>query len=171
MFDDPPACWLHRQASFINAVLPAETPRPASTTTGSRFRPIDQEGILFAGELTVVGKNGNRPEVIDFLERFIGQEVQCEMGGVPASSRSRRTSNVDADCYANDILADASVILTEALDGGHRAVRRVRPDAGRGGAAGASGPAWSSTCRKDPDSLDGMLDDIEASWPRSGSDS
>ena len=45
---------------------------------------------------------------------------------------SRRTSNVGPDCYANDILADASVILTDALEDGHRAVRRLRPDAGRG---------------------------------------
>ena len=61
------------------------------------------------------------------------------MGGVQASSRISPNVNVGPDCYANDILADASVILTDALDRGHRTVRRLRPHAGRGRAAAASG--------------------------------
>ena len=35
------------------------------------------------------------------------------MGGVTASSRISPNVDVGPDCYANDILADASVILTE----------------------------------------------------------
>ena len=108
MFENPPKCWLHRQASFINAFFPEDT------VAGEDYDwfplpPIDQEGTLYAGELTVVGTTGNRPEVKDFLDQFIDQEVQCAMGGVPASSRISPNVNVGPDCYANDILADASV--------------------------------------------------------------
>ena len=112
MFDDPPGCWLHRQASFINAFFP-EDAEAGVDYDWFPFPPIDQEGTLYAGELTVVGTNGNRPEVVDFLERFIAEEVQCAMGGVQASSRISPNVDVGPDCYANEILADASVILTD----------------------------------------------------------
>ena len=86
MFDNPPKCWLHRQASFINSFFPDDT-EAGVDYDWFPLPPLDQHGTLFGGELTVVGKNGNRPEVVDFLKRFIGEEVQCAMGGVAASSR------------------------------------------------------------------------------------
>ena len=100
-FGDAPLPDVRRPAEVLAAppgelhqrLLPGGRRWPASTTTGSRCPPIDQEGILYAGELTVVGKNGNRPEVVDFLKRFIAEDVQCEMGGVAASSRI--SPNVD----------------------------------------------------------------------------
>jgi alpha-glucoside transport system substrate-binding protein len=163
MFQDPPGCWLHRQASFINAFF------PDGTVAGEDYDwfplpPIDQEGILFAGELTVVGSNANRPEVVDFLNQFIGEEVQCEMGGVVASSRISPNVNVGPDCYANEILADASVVLTEALETGTGRfdASDLMP------AAVGSGSFWTGMIeymQGGPDSLAGVLDDIEASWP------
>jgi alpha-glucoside transport system substrate-binding protein len=117
MFEDPPGCWLHRQASFINAFFPAET-EAGVDYDWFPLPPIDQEGTLFAGELAVIGTAGNRPEVKDFLEQFMAEEIQCGMGGVTESSRISPNINVGPECYANDILADASVVLTEALAGG-----------------------------------------------------
>ena len=102
---------------------------------GLRLVPVPPDrsgGDLYAGELTVVGTNGNRPEVVDFLNQFIDQEVQCAMGGVQASSRISPNVNVGSDCYVNDLFADASAILTEALASGTGAIRRLGPDAGRG---------------------------------------
>jgi alpha-glucoside transport system substrate-binding protein len=163
MFDSPPKCWLHRQASFINSFFP-ETAVAGTDYDWFPLPPIDQEGILFAGELTVVGKNANRPEVVDFLERFIAQDVQCEMGGVAASSRISPNVNVGADCYANDILADASVVLSDALKEG----------TGRFDASDlmpaqvGQGSFWTGMVKYvqgGPSSLDGVLNDIEASWP------
>jgi len=163
MFEDPPKCWLHRQASFINSFFPEDAeagvdydwfPLPA----------IDQEGTLYAGELTVVGKNGNRPEVVDFLKRFIAEDVQCEMGSVTASSRISPNVNVGPDCYANDILAGASEVLTEALKSGtgrFDASDLMPAEVG-------SGSFWTGMIeymQGGPGSLDGVLDDIEASWP------
>jgi alpha-glucoside transport system substrate-binding protein len=165
MFEDPPGCWLHRQASFINAFFPEGT-EAGVDYDWFPLPPIDQEGILFAGELAVVGTAGNRAEVLDFLNRFIGQEVQCAMGAVEGSSRISPNIEVGPDCYANAILADASVILTDALEagtGGFDASDLMPPEVG-------SGSFWTGMVeymQQGPDSLQGILDDIEASWPAS----
>jgi alpha-glucoside transport system substrate-binding protein len=161
MFEDPPNCWLHRQASFINAEFP-EDAEAGVDYDWFVLPPIDQEGILYAGELTVVGEN--RPEVVDFLERFIAENVQCEMGGVQASSRISPNVDVGPDCYANEILADASVVLTDALEEG----------TGRFDASDlmpaqvGSGSFWTGMVEYmtgGPDNRDQVLESIESSWP------
>jgi alpha-glucoside transport system substrate-binding protein len=161
MFNDPPGCWLHRQASFINAFFP-EGNEAGVDYDWFPFPPIDQEGTLFAGELAVVFSN--RPEIVDFLEGFMGEEVQCAMGGVEASSRISPNVNVGPDCYANEILADASVVLTDALEAGtgrFDASDLMPTEVG-------AGSFWSEMMayvQGGPDSLQTALDDIEASWP------
>lgn len=161
MFDDPPKCWLHRQASFINAFFP-EGVEAGTDYDWFPFPPIDQEGTLFAGELAVPFRNA--PEIRDFLDRFVGEEVQCAQGAVQGSSRISPNVNVGPDCYVNDILADASAVLTTALEEGHG-----RFDASdlMPSAVGA-GSFWTGMVRymqRGPQSLEGVLGDIEASWP------
>lgn len=161
MFDDPPKCWLHRQASFINAFFP-EDAEAGVDYDWFPFPPIEQEGTLFAGELAVVFRNA--PEVKDFLEKFMGEEVQCEMGGIQASSRISPNVNVGPDCYANELLAGASEVLTEALASGtgrFDASDLMPPAVG-------SGSFWTGMVqymRQGPESLDGILEEIESSWP------
>jgi alpha-glucoside transport system substrate-binding protein len=161
MFEDPPGCWLHRQASFINANFP-EDAEAGVDYDWFQLPPIDQEGTLYAGELTVVGSN--RPEVVDFLNRFIAEDVQCEMGGVQASSRISPNVNVGPECYANDILADASVVLTDALTAGtgrFDASDLMPAEVG-------SGSFWTGMIdymRGGPDNVEQVLDEIESSWP------
>jgi alpha-glucoside transport system substrate-binding protein len=163
MFNDPPGCWLHRQASFINASFP-ETAEAGVDYDWFPLPAIDQEGTLFGGELTVVGTNGNRPEVKDFLDRFMAEDVQCEMGGVQASSRISPNVNVGPDCYANDILADASVVLTDSLTSGtgrFDASDLMPAEVG-------SGSFWTGMIeymRNGPDNVETVLDNIEDSWP------
>lgn len=163
MFDTPPKCWLHRQASFINSFFP-ETAKAGVDYDWFALPKIDKEGTLYAGELTVVGKAGNRPEVVDFLKQFMGKEVQCKMGSVTASSRISPNVEVGSDCYANKILADASVVLTKALkDGTGRfdASDLMPTEVG-------SGSFWTGMVeyvKGGPSSLDKVLADIEASWP------
>jgi alpha-glucoside transport system substrate-binding protein len=162
MFDDPPGCWLHRQASFINAFFPEGT-EAGVDYDWFPLPPIDQEGTLFAGELAVIGTAGNRQEVKDFLDEFIAEEIQCGMGGVTASSRISPNVNVGPECYANDILADASVVLTDALASG---TGRFDASDLMPGEVGA-GSFWTGMVeymQQGPDSLQGVLDDIEASW-------
>jgi alpha-glucoside transport system substrate-binding protein len=163
MFEDPPGCWLHRQASFINAFFPEGTEAGVDYDWFA-LPPIDQEGTLFAGELAVVGTAGNRPEVRDFLERFMAEDVQCALGGDPLSTRISPNINVGADCYANDILADASTVLTDALAAGTAGfdASDLMP-----GAVGA-GSFWTGMVdymRQGPQSIEGILQEIEASWP------
>lgn len=163
MFDNPPKCWLHRQASFINSFFP-ETAKAGVDYDWFPFPSIDQQGTLYAGELTVVGKNANRPEVKDFLERFIAEDVQCKMGGVQASSRISPNVNVGPDCYANNILSDASEILTKALKEGTGRfdASDLMP------AAVGSGSFWTGMVnyvKGGPSSLDGVLSTIDKSWP------
>ena len=161
MFEDPPGCWLHRQASFINSFFP-EDAEAGVDYDWFPLPPIDQEGVLFGGELTVVGQN--RPEVVDFLERFISQEVQCAMGGVQASSRISPNVDVEPDCYVNDILADSSEILTTSLeDGSGRFDASDLMPAQVGSDAFWTGMMTYVT--QGPDSLDSVLNDIEKSWP------
>jgi alpha-glucoside transport system substrate-binding protein len=163
MFDSPPKCWLHRQASFINAFFP-EDAEAGVDYDWFPFPPIDEQGTLFAGEFAVVGTGGNRPEVVDFLEQFMAEDVQCAMGGIDASSRISPNVNVGPDCYANEILADASVVLTGALEDGtgrFDASDMMPSEVG----AGSFWTGMLDYMTGGPDSLDGVLDDIEASWP------
>jgi alpha-glucoside transport system substrate-binding protein len=164
MFEDPPKCWLHRQATFINSFFPEGT-EAGVDYDWFPFPPIDQEGILFGGELTVIGTAGNRPEVKDFLEKFIGQEVQCAMGGVEASSRVSPNVEVGGDCYANDILGAAAEVLAEANEAG----------SGRFDASDlmpaevGSGSFWTGMVKYvqggSVDNAASILGEIEASWP------
>jgi alpha-glucoside transport system substrate-binding protein len=162
MFDNPPGCWLHRQASFITAFFP-EDAEPGADYDWFPLPPIDQEGTLFAGELAVTFRNA--PEVRDFLERFMGEEVQCAMGSEPGSSRISPNVNVGSDCYPNPILAGASEVLTEAVNAGTAgfdASDLMPPEVG-------SGSFWTGMVeymQSGPDALPGILEEIEASWPQ-----
>ena len=165
MFDSPPKCWLMRQANFINGFFPKDT-KPGVDYDWFPLPPIDKQGTLFGGELTVVGKNAARPEVVDFLKQFSGKDVQCAMGGSTASSRISPNVDVGKDCYVNPILADASVVLTGSLkDGtGRFDASDLMP------AAVGSGSFWTGMVdymKGGPDSLKGVLDTIEKSWPTS----
>jgi alpha-glucoside transport system substrate-binding protein len=162
MFNDPPGCWLHRQASFINGFFP-EDAEAGVDYDWFPLPPIDQEGTLFAGELSVVTRNS--PEVLDFLDRFSGEEVQCAQGGVTASSRISPNIDVGPDCYANDILAAASEVLTTALAEGHGRfdASDLMP------AAVGSGAFWTGMLDyingESTDRAASVLADIDSAWP------
>jgi alpha-glucoside transport system substrate-binding protein len=165
MFEDPPGCWLHRQATFIIGAAPF----PEDAEAGVDYDwfplpPIDQEGTLYAGEFAVVGTAGARPEVVDFLEQFSGEAIQCAQGADPASSRISANINVGPDCYANQILADSAVVLTDAIanDTGRFDASDLMP-----GEVGA-GSFWTGMVQymqDGPESLSSVLDEIESSWP------
>jgi alpha-glucoside transport system substrate-binding protein len=102
--------------------------------------------------------------VKDFLDKFMAEEVQCEMGGVAASSRISPNVNVGPDCYANELLAGASEVLTESLEAG---TGRFDASDLMPTAVGA-GSFWTGMVeymRQGPEAIDGILEDIESSWP------
>src|SRR3546814_1942118 len=102
--------------------------------------------------------------ISDWSSDVCSSDLQCAMGGTEASSRISPNIEVGPDCYANDILADASVVLTDALEndtGRFDASDMMPPEVG-------SGTFWTGMIdyvRGGPDSLDGVLAAIEASWP------
>jgi len=161
MFEDPPNCWLHRQASFIPAFFPEDV-EAGVDYDWFPFPTIDVEGTLFAGEMSAVFRDA--PEVRDFIEKFAGTDLQCAQGAEPRSSRISPNISVGADCYANEELADAAAILTDAL-----AADIARFDASDlMPPAVGSGSFWTGMIeymQQGPDSLQGVLDSIESSWP------
>lgn len=161
MFQDPPGCWLHHQATFISAFFP-EDAKSGVDYDWFPFPAIETSDVLFAGELAVAFDN--RAEIVDFLERFSSEEVQCAMAGDPALGRLSPNVNVGADCYANPILGDASAILAEALANGTAGF-----DAGdQMPAQVGSGSYWTGMVeymQGGPQSLEGVLQEIDASWP------
>jgi alpha-glucoside transport system substrate-binding protein len=167
LFTEPdPGCYLHRQASFIAAQPAFEGQEAGVDFDWFPLPPIDQDGTLYAGELTVVGTDADPDVAKDFLDRFIAENVQCAMGGVQASSRISPNVNVGPDCYTDELLAGASEVLTEALASGtgrFDASDLMPAEVG-------SGSFWTGMIvyvRDGPGSLDGVLTDIEDSWPSS----
>jgi len=163
MFDNPPKCWLYRQATFINAFFP-KTAVAGTDYDWFPFPPIDKQGILMAGELSTVFKD--TPAVRDFLQRFSGVEVQCAQGKETATSRVSPNLGVKSDCYANPQLAKAADVLTKAIADG-----TARFDASdQMPSAVGSGTFWSGMVQfiqSVSGSLKGVLDNIEKSWPKS----
>ncbi len=166
MFQDPPACWLHRQASFIPQFF--DSPDGSDLVAGEdysvfAFPDIDpgKKGALIAGELAAVF--ADRPEVRAFLADFTSVAVQCAQGGTDAGRISPNTG-VGPDCYKNPITATQAGAVVDALK-----VNGARFDASdlMPSAVGA-GSFWTGMVdymRGGPSSLDGVLQAIDASWP------
>jgi len=159
MFDDPPKCWLHRHANFINAFFP-DTAKAGTDYDWFPFPMIDKDGVLFGGELSVVTKD--TPEVRDFIKRFASKDVQCAQGGTPATSRISPNVEVGKECYANQNLGRAADVLTSALKKG---TGRFDASDMMPSAVG-SGSFWTGMVkylRGEPGPQ--VLDEIEKSWP------
>ena len=166
MFQEPPGCWLHRQANFINAFFPTD----AVAGKDYDFFPFpnidipNQQTALIAGELAVIFRDA--PEVVDFVKKFSDTKVQCDQGSDPLTSRISPNANVAPSCYANATLGKAADTVKVALQGGD-----ARFDASdQMPSAVGSGSFWTGMVKylqEGPDSLDGVLDDIEKSWPAS----
>jgi alpha-glucoside transport system substrate-binding protein len=164
MFKNPPGCWLHRQANFINAFFP-KTAVAGVDYDWFPFPSIDRPGdsALFGGELSVIFKD--TPAVRDFMKRFAGTDVQCAQGGSAATSRISPNINVKSDCYANKLLAGASTVLTSSLAAGTGRfdASDLMPT------AVGSGSFWTGMVKyfkNGAGSLAGVLSDIEKSWPK-----
>ena len=79
-------------------------------------------------------------------------------------SRLSPNINVGQDCYANAVLADSSAVLTAALadgTGGFDASDLMPADVG----AGSFWTGMVDYMRQGPDSLDGIMQEIQDSWP------
>jgi len=165
MFNDPPSCYLFRQASFITNFFPEGL--TAGVDYGVFPFPAIDEGVsgaLIAGELAAVFRDA--PEVKAFIENFTSTEVQCAQGGFEGVQRISPNINVGADCYKDELTASQAQSITDALKAGG-----ARFDASDlMPSAVGSGSFWTGMVdymRGGPAALDQVLKDIDGSWPAS----
>ena len=158
LFDDPPSCWLHRQASFIPAFF------PDSAVIGENvdffyFPMIDPEygePVLTAGDIAAM--YNDRPEVRAVMAHLAtGESMKgwVEAGGfiAPHSDASLDWYTTDLDRNLADILYNASVTRFDGSD--------LMPGAVGAGAFWTNITDWVTN----PD-LDTQLPSIDAAWPR-----
>jgi alpha-glucoside transport system substrate-binding protein len=157
MFDNPPGCWLHRQASFIPQFFPSGAEYgidydyfylpPIDSTYGSP--------VLVAGD--IYGIFADRPEMRDFVAFLsTGESVRAivEMGGwlSPHNDASLDWYPTDAERGYAEILANADTVRFDGSD--------LMP------AEIGSGAFWQGIVDyvngKD---LDTILSDIDLAWP------
>jgi len=168
MFNDPPSCYMHRQASFITQFFDAQDGRTLVAGKDYNvfaFPDIDpgKKGALIAGELGAVFND--RPEVREFLNDFISTDLQCAQGGTDAGRISPNV-NVGPDCYKDSITGTAAGAIVAALkiDGARFDASDLMPS------VVGSGSFWTGMIdymQGGPSSLDKVLKDIDDSWPSS----
>lgn len=166
MFNDPPNCYMHRQATFIPAFFPED--QGLEPITDYNFFPFPDiegnSGALIAGGLGAVFNN--RPEIKDFLDNYTSPEVQCLIGSGDATQISANV-NVDVEnCYGNEIIQQAAGVIQQALNDG---VARFDASDLMPPAVG-SGEFWNGMnnyTNNGPDNLDEVMQAIDAAWPTS----
>jgi alpha-glucoside transport system substrate-binding protein len=171
MFNDPPSCFLHRQATFITNFFnaPGDEEGESGLVAGEdyavfAFPDIDEgkKGALGAGEMAAIFRDA--PEVREFLADFIDADVQCAQGSIEGVARISPNINVGPDCYRDDIISSAAGGIIEALkvDGFRFDASDLMPS------AVGSGSFWTGMIdymTGGPDSLAEVLEAIDTSWP------
>ncbi|HKJ57320.1 MAG TPA: ABC transporter substrate-binding protein [Nitriliruptoraceae bacterium] len=166
MFQDPPQCMMHRQATFITNFFPGAGSDDELTAGEDYdffpFPDIDgNSGALMAGQMLAIFRNA--PEVKEYLDLYTAQEPQCALGTIAGISFISPRLDVGEDCYDNIIIAQAAGTLNEALNSG---VARfdgsdlMPPEVG-------SGEFWNSMNNytdSGPDNLDDVLASIDAAF-------
>jgi alpha-glucoside transport system substrate-binding protein len=158
MFDDPPSCWLHRQANFITAFF------PEGLTAGEDYDffflpPIDADErprpVLVAGD--IFAAYNDRPEVrqvMEYLTTGASTEAWLKSGGFVSPHKDTPLDwyPTETDRGYAEIVAEASVVRFDASD--------LMP-----GAVGA-GSFWSGMVDYvNGEDLDQVMQEIDASWP------
>jgi alpha-glucoside transport system substrate-binding protein len=158
MFDDPPSCWMHRQASFIPAFFPDDV------TVGEDvdffyLPPIKPDEypkpVLGAGD--IFAAYNDRPEVrkvMEYLTTGESTKAWLQAGGFvsPHNDTPLEWYPTETDRKYAEILSEASVFRFDGSD--------LMP-----GAVGA-GSFWQGMVDYvNGEDLDQVMQDIDASWP------
>lgn len=158
MFDDPPNCWLHRQASFIPAFFPDDVVL-GEDVDFFYFPMIDPqfgEPVLIAGDIFAM--YNDRPEVRAVMAHLATGEssrISIENGVIIAPHKT-----ADLDWYTNEfdrrfaeMIQDASTVRFDGSD--------LMPGPVGAGAFWTEITAWVTG-----QPLDETLSRIDAAWPR-----
>ncbi|MEO8289126.1 MAG: ABC transporter substrate-binding protein [Chloroflexota bacterium] len=160
LFENPPSCWLHRQASFITNNFPASA-KVGTDVAYFYLPPIDAaEGKPVLGSGSLAAMFNDRPEVRAVMEFLAtGESIKEEVkAGVAVAPQK----DADPSWYPTDAARGFAQILQEAttfrFDGSD-----LMP-----GAVGA-GSFWTgivSWVQADGKNTDEVLKTIDASWPK-----
>lgn len=116
MFNDPPSCYMTGLWTFITNFFP-EGVTALEDYNFFPFPTIDGNGgALIGGELA--GVLNNRPEVLDFVKRFVSKDVQCAQGSIEGIARISPNIEVGSDCYRDQLIGQAADTITAALSDG-----------------------------------------------------
>ncbi|NLG99377.1 MAG: carbohydrate ABC transporter substrate-binding protein [Chloroflexi bacterium] len=115
MFEDPPSCMMHRQASFITTFFMEQFPDLQAGTdyTFFTFPPIDEQfgnPLLVAGDL--FGMFNDTPQARSFMQYMTTAEAQAiwaERGGFISANRS-----MDPSVYPDEISQKIGEMIVEA---------------------------------------------------------
>ncbi|HVR76852.1 MAG TPA: ABC transporter substrate-binding protein [Acidimicrobiia bacterium] len=167
MFNEPPSCMFHRQASFIASFFP-EGVEPGVDADFFNFPAIDTSlpaAAMGGGELAIVFNN--RPEVVAFVEAYAGPDLQCVVAspaghGVAGIERISANANTSADCYESDTVKKQAEAVSAALgaNGFVFDASDLMPSAVGQGSFWTGMVDWT---RGTPTAE--VLESIEASWP------
>jgi len=157
LFQDPPGCYLHRQASFITSFIEDQFPDLEAGTGYNffEFPPIDEQygnPLLIAGDL--MGVFNDTPQsraVAQWLVTADAQRIWAERGGFLAPNKQ-----VDPAVYPDQITAQIADLLTQAT--------AVRFDASDLMPEAVNNAFWSGIVDfvSDPSQLDSVLQSIES---------
>lgn len=158
MFEDPPGCFLHRQASFIQQSFPEDT--EFGTDYNFFYFPEITDGAgrgsLIAGDLAAVyTDNPNAFEFIQFAATAEAQELWAAEGGFLCAN-----AGCDTGAYPNESFAQQGELLASSdfarFDGSD-----LMPGAVGAGAFWTEVTAWINGSQD----LDTTLANIDAAWP------
>jgi alpha-glucoside transport system substrate-binding protein len=159
MFEDPPQCWLHRQANFITSFFPEGTEYGVDYDF-FYLPPVDEaygKPFLVAGDL--IAMFNDRPEVRALMEYFTTpQSVSgwLEGGGAIAAHQT-----ATQDMYGSDLDWGVSLLVADAtsfrFDGSDLMPGEV-----------GSGAFWEQISSYVAGSveLDAAMQAIDAAWPQ-----
>lgn len=158
MFDDPPGCYLHHQASFITSFFEENQPDVAeagSTYDFFMFPPIEYNGVVASGDL--FGMFNDTPQAQSLMQYLVtpeAQQIWVERGGALSPNKG-----VDLSAYPDDISRKAAEALVNAEE--------VVFDASDLMPTEMNAAFWSAILDyvQNPDNLDSVLsnlDDVQA---------
>ncbi|MBN1261152.1 MAG: carbohydrate ABC transporter substrate-binding protein [Anaerolineae bacterium] len=115
MFQDPPGCYMHRQATFIEGFITDQFPDLVAQEDYDYFGfpEIDPEygtPVLSAGDL--FGMFNDTPSarsLVEWLASAEAQQIWAERGGFISPNK-----NVSSDVYPNPLIGQAAGLLTSA---------------------------------------------------------
>jgi alpha-glucoside transport system substrate-binding protein len=159
MFDDPPKCWLHRQANFITSFFPEGVKYPDDYNF-FYLPPVDEslgKPFLFAGDS--IAMMNDRPEVRALMEYFT--TPQAASGWLEGGGAIAPQNGVTEDMYGSpldyaigQLVAGATVVRFDGSD-------LMPSEVG-------SGSFWEhiTSYVAGSEDLDTAMQAIDASWPR-----